>query len=424
MKLEFKKVIIHHFLSFGDAEIDLKDNGYVLVSGVNNNPLDSAISNGSGKSTIWSAICFALTGETIQGLTKNLANIHFNDGCWVELQFNVDEDEYKIIRYKDDAIKGSDLKIYINGEDKSGKGIRESQGLLNSYLPDLTSDLIGSVIILGQGLPHKFSNNSPSGRKEVLETLSKSDFMIEDIKSRLNFRESCLRTELRKLEDSRLSTTTQLKLYQSELDRVTDELTNLEETSMSDEDYNKLIVDLVKQVEDKNAEFDAINQEGIRINEKINSINDDNNSLLEQKNTIISNINYDYHNESATISSDISMCKMKINALKTEITRMESIKDVCPTCGQKLPDVVKPDTSELKEELNVSTTLLNNLNDKFTKIKENYERRLKEEPSEIQDSYNKNCTEISTLRGIVYGNSGKSSKLLAEVTNLRNQINT
>lgn len=422
MKLEFKKVIIHHFLSFGDAEIDLKDNGYVLVSGINNNPSDSAISNGSGKSTIWSAICFALTGETIQGLTKNLSNIYFDDGCWVELQFNVDEDEYRIIRYKDDAVKGSDLKIYINGVDKSGKGIRETQGLLNQYLPDLTSELIGSVIILGQGLPHKFSNNTPAGRKEVLEKLSKSDFMIEDIKTRLSNREQKLKTELRALEDSKLSLSTQFKLYQNDKESASNELKALEESAMTDESYNSMINDLVKQLEDKTAEFDIVNQEGIKINEQIELINSKNITLLEQKNKIVSEINFEYHQSSSHINSDISMCKMKINAIKNEIQKLESIKDVCPTCGQKIPGTVKPDTSELHNQLIDSNKELEELTNKSNLLSEEYNKKLEEAPKSLNEEYKNNCAEIYTLKSKI--DSSKSSRLLAESTSLRNRINT
>ena len=38
MTVKFLKVIIHHFLSFDHAELDLTDKGYCLVSGVNKNP--------------------------------------------------------------------------------------------------------------------------------------------------------------------------------------------------------------------------------------------------------------------------------------------------------------------------------------------------------------------------------------------------
>ena len=91
--------------------------------------------------------------------------------------------------------KGGDLKIVINNEDRSGDGLRKSEALLAEYLPDVTSSLLGSVIILGQGLPHRFTNNTPAGRKEVLEKLSKSDFMIEDIKARISKRSTELAKE-------------------------------------------------------------------------------------------------------------------------------------------------------------------------------------------------------------------------------------
>lgn len=41
----------------------------------------------------------------------------------------------------------------------------------------------------------------------------------------------------------------------------------------------------------------------------------------------------------------------KIKELKSDISKKESINDICPTCGQKIIGVVKPDTSKEKEEL-------------------------------------------------------------------------
>ena len=188
MKIRLKHLILENFLSFGYAEIDLNDRGYVLVNGINNNPTDNATSNGSGKSSIWEAISYALTGETIRGITKNLVNIHTEGGMRVELSFSIDSTEYRICRYKEHKEFKNDIKFFVNGVDNSGKGVRDTEKLISEHLPDLTSSLIGSVIILGQGLPQRFSNNTPSGRKEVLEKLSKSDFMIEDIKKRISDR--------------------------------------------------------------------------------------------------------------------------------------------------------------------------------------------------------------------------------------------
>ena len=223
MEIKFLNVHIHHFLSFDDSEIDLRDRGYCLVSGINRNPKDAAKSNGSGKSTIWNAICYALTGETIQGLKTNLSNIYFGDGCWVSLEFESDGHVYKLIRSKDDSKLGTNLKIEVDGVDKSGKGIRESEQALSELLPEITSELLGSVIILGQGLPQRFTNNTPAKRKEVLEHLSKSDFMIQDLKDRVAAREAILSGQARTVADALVSVNSKISVYEEQLTKAEEE---------------------------------------------------------------------------------------------------------------------------------------------------------------------------------------------------------
>ena len=75
MKIKFKNITIENFLSIGNTSIDLEDRGYCLITGINNNPNDMAKSNGSGKSSIIEAICYALTGETIRGV-KDIVNLY------------------------------------------------------------------------------------------------------------------------------------------------------------------------------------------------------------------------------------------------------------------------------------------------------------------------------------------------------------
>ena len=181
----FKKIILNNFMSYEYADVKLDVPGYILVNGENNNPDDLAKSNGCGKSTIFNAISWVLTGQTTSG-SKDVSNIYIDGETFVEITFECNNNEYILKRSKNP----SNLKIYINNEDKSGKGIRDTEKLLIEYLPEITESLINSVIILGQGLPQRFTNNTPAGRKEVLETLSKSDFMIDDIKQRLNNRKT------------------------------------------------------------------------------------------------------------------------------------------------------------------------------------------------------------------------------------------
>ena len=125
MFLEFKNLKIKNFLSYKDAFIDLSNKGYCFVSGKNNYKEDNALSNGSGKSTFLQAICWCLTGETISGIKTDLKNLYVDEKeTYVELNVLIDGKYYKLIRYYEPK---SDLKIYVDGEDKSGKGIRDSK---------------------------------------------------------------------------------------------------------------------------------------------------------------------------------------------------------------------------------------------------------------------------------------------------------
>jgi DNA repair exonuclease SbcCD ATPase subunit len=131
--IQFKKVIVHNFGSYGHAELELQNKGFCLVSGQNNYIKDNALSNGSGKSFLWSAICFALTGETINGIKTNLKNINTEEpDCYVQLDFLYDKDLFSLVRT---VSPKSELKIFKNDVDLSGKGIRESEKKLQEILP-------------------------------------------------------------------------------------------------------------------------------------------------------------------------------------------------------------------------------------------------------------------------------------------------
>ena len=66
MVITFDKIQVTNFFSFGEVEVNLDRGGYVLVSGINENPVDNAISNGSGKSSLFDAVIWCLTGNTIR----------------------------------------------------------------------------------------------------------------------------------------------------------------------------------------------------------------------------------------------------------------------------------------------------------------------------------------------------------------------
>ena len=68
MRIVFKTMKLHNFMSYSDAEVALNRNGYVLVNGINNNPDDNAKSNGTGKSNIVDAVKWVLGEQSMKSL--------------------------------------------------------------------------------------------------------------------------------------------------------------------------------------------------------------------------------------------------------------------------------------------------------------------------------------------------------------------
>ena len=368
MNIRFRKIRLHNFFSFVDSELDLNDMGYTLVEGRNYCKLDSAYSNGSGKSSIFNGICFALTGETAQGVSNGVENIFSDpDDCWVELIFDVDGDEFIIKRFKTPR---TDLKIYVNGEDKSGKGVRESSRLLATYLPDLTSTLVNSIIILGQGLPNRFTDNNPAARKDILEKLTKSDFMIQSIKDKLDIRQTELRNILREEEDYQLSTLSQLVVYKDQLKSFKSDLEDYKEFDNSEDGIDKKIKKNAAEISKIDKNLESLSAKLDTCNSFIEELNEKHNQILSEANDEIDRTIKPIDEQIKNKTNQLSETKSEIKSLKKEIDKLDNITDVCPTCGQKIPNVIKPDTSGLKNELLVLKSNENLISDQIDALNE------------------------------------------------------
>lgn len=348
MRITFNNIRLNNFMSFGDEFVQLDNLGYVLVSGKNECPDDASLSNGSGKSSIWEGIVWALTGETIRG-HKSVVNLFGNDGAVVTLDFNVDDKNYVIQRSKDHSKLKSSLYISVDGQDISGKGIRDSESILKQRLPDLTSSLISSVIILGQGLPQRFSNNTPSGRKQVLEELSKSDFMIEDLKQRVSERKNALNNSLHETEKNVLTLSTKKEMLSKQLADVEREIEDLRAT-----DINQLrsecetVQQRITSIENEMRELSLDIEDDKR---SVDSLKEAFYAKRTESATKVSQINASYSDQLTSISVDVATVGNDILTSKKELSRLRGIKDVCPTCGQKIIGVTKPDTTELENHI-------------------------------------------------------------------------
>lgn len=360
--IQFKKITIHNFGSYGHTELDLQNRGFCLVSGQNNCVKDNALSNGAGKSGCFNAICYALTGETIGGVKTNLKNINIDEpDCWVQLEFLYNKDLYNLCRI---VTPKSELKIIRNDIDVSGKGIRESEKKLQELLPELSKDFIASTLILGQGMPNKFSSFSPSGRKELLEKLTKSDFMIDDIKARISARQQELSSKIREFEDSLLTNKTQLNGHISQLDKL-----KLAAEQRQTPDFDSLIIAQQDKIAKLEATVIELNSNLELFENQLNSLNSQLLEITTEKTKVCNEELAAYNSAYTDLNSKKVRLEVELSGLNKEIKKLKAITDTCPTCGQKLPNVDKPDTSSLEiqaqskqAELDIATESISKCN--------------------------------------------------------------
>ena len=121
-----------------------------------------------------------------------------------------------------------------------------------------------------------------------------------------------------------------------------------------------------------------------------------NNEYTEKINTVFQHEDYIRYND---ISKDIMKKEMELNSIKSEILKLDSIKDVCPTCGQKLQGVEKPDTTELKNQYSLILSEIEKLKQSKSDAEKSYTEYKNNINAEFNNkiSSNKQCISESNI---------------------------
>lgn len=157
----FKALRWKNLLSTGNyfTEIKLTNNANTLVIGT----------NGSGKSTMLDALCFALFGKPFRNVNKpNLVNSINNKDCVVEIEFSIGSKEYKIVR----GIKPNVFEIYqdavLLNQDAA---VRDYQDYLEKFILKLNYKSFTQIVILGSASFTPFMQLSAADRRAIIEDL-------------------------------------------------------------------------------------------------------------------------------------------------------------------------------------------------------------------------------------------------------------
>ncbi len=358
MKVNFKSVKIEGFLSVGNAEIDLNNRNVILVEGKNLSG-SSLASNGSGKSCIFEAIYWVLTGKTIRG-TREVINRYHKGFAFVKLLMEVNNDEFVLSRYREHPEHGNNLIIHKNGEDISGTGVKKSEQILNNELPFLTEDLIGSVIILGQGLPAKFTNYDPAGRKEILEVLSGNLGIIDGIKEILTNYKNSLSSNIsdKNIEVGKLESVIDLRKK------------DVEEMKKTQVQSKESVDDLKLKLTDLQGKYEVALKE------------------LEGEEGRLQKVKEASQKASLMLNRAESKLKDEVKNMKEFKNNLLSLNsDKCPTCGQSISDdsFIEKTRKKLEDDLKHGNNRKLELEEDIGAVKINI------------DLFDNKCSKLTTL---------------------------
>ena len=251
--IEFKEIRYKNFLSSGNqfTSIKLNQNTNTLIVG----------QNGAGKSTILDALCFSLFNKPFRKINKNqIVNSSNEKDCVVEIDFNVNRNEYKVIR----GIKPGIFEIYQNGkkmnEDASAQ---DQQKMLENNILKLNYKSFTQIVILGSASFVPFMQLPAAHRREVIEDLldiKVFSSMSEILKNKIKDAKETVKTlELKKegIADKIIMQQNFIKqIEETGQNDIKDKQTQITECEEEVSKYNESITSLLQEVQDKQQEIE------------------------------------------------------------------------------------------------------------------------------------------------------------------------
>lgn len=155
----FETLSFKNFLSVGnyDVSINLNQHKTTLVFGM----------NGSGKSTILDALCYALYNKPFRRINlPQLINSQNKKGLLTEVVFTIGKDQFTVIRGQKPKV----FKVYRNGEELDSQASdKDNQAYLEQNILRLSYKSFTQIVILGSSNYIPFMQLAPAGRRDCVE---------------------------------------------------------------------------------------------------------------------------------------------------------------------------------------------------------------------------------------------------------------
>jgi DNA repair exonuclease SbcCD ATPase subunit len=373
----FRNVKWKNLLSTGNywTEVKLDSTNNTLVVG----------ENGSGKSTMLDALCFALFGKPFRSINKpQLLNSINQKDCVVEVVFDNGNKNYKIVR----GIKPNIFEIYCNGDlINQDAAVRDYQEFLEKFILKLNYKSFTQIVILGSASFTPFMQLSASDRRAIIE-----DLLDIQIFSTMN---GLIKERLTNNKDLIANKKHEIDLVQQKYDM-----------------QKKHIDDLKQNNEDKVKEYDTeISCHSSTISTLLSNV-----AILTEeteKLQLVVATKIDTETKVKKITKLESQIESNLSKFQKDISFFQSHDD-CPTCRQAIASSFK------EEELGNLSTKVDECRHGLTEL----EKKLFEEQNklnainETQKLINQKQVEIATANTTI----SETNKMIARLRKLIDEL--
>ena len=293
----FKVIRWKNLLSTGNifTEIDLNKSNNTLIVG----------ENGAGKSTILDALSYGLFGKAFRKINKpQLLNTITKKDLVVEIEFNISNNEYKIIR----GIRPNIFEVYQNGTllNQSAE-MKDYQEILEKQILKLNFKSFCQVVVLGSATFQPFMQLPGGQRREIIE-----DLLDLQIFTTMN---SLLKDKIQSNNEELVDINTDQKVLMGRIKLIKEHL--LEKQNNNE----KIVAEKISVIDDTNEKLIALHDQCKSIEEQIvnlkESIQDE--PKISKRINQLSQLRHKIEAKRALLDKDISFFKKHEN---------------CPTCTQ------------------------------------------------------------------------------------------
>jgi DNA repair exonuclease SbcCD ATPase subunit len=340
------------------------------------------IVHNSGKTTFVDAIIWCLYGKSLCNVDE-VVNRKIKKNCKVEFTFNINKEEYSIIRYRKHDKNGNKLLIFKNNKNISPLKMNEAQSLIIDII-GINYEAMVSSIILSSELYSSFLRERCSERLKMIESVLSMKQInkwadatkklrkpitdkISDVKSEIDIMNVGINTLNKNIADYKeqvkntlLNLKTQKMQMKEQFEETKARLSELKEIDYIQElkknekfkeieNYNK---DIEKQIEEKEKKFYDITVLAEELQKIKTNLTENNKINIDKELVKIRKYNEDvmknneiekeilkFENEIINVKDLKNTVSSKIKEANSLIVEIENIQlNKCPTCGQKIND--------------------------------------------------------------------------------------